>query len=252
MENSLFLKLKYINDNVSDDDIIRSNPRLLYYYFANGVKLKGNKRKEFLNKFKELSFPCINEYIDEIINQLRKESFNVYTILGKLKSKCIPGMGYINSLETGINLHFLYGFPYISSTTIKGIVSDYLIFYENKNKEDVEYKKIFGSQKNKGSVIIFDALPCDDKDLLTIDVMTPHFDEYYTKGKSPGDYLKPNPILFITIKEKVIFEFNFATKDKILGDKVISYLKGALENIGVGAKTSLGYGLFEIIEKNEK
>jgi len=251
MENSLFLKLKYINDNVSDDDIIRSNPRLLYYYFANGVKLKGNKRKEFLNKFKELSFPCINEYkkrIDKIINQLRKESFNVYTILGELKSRCIPGMGYINSLETGINLHFLYGFPYISSTTIKGIVSDYLIFYENKNKEeDDEYKTIFGTQQKKGSVIFFDALPCNDKDLLTIDVMTPHFDEYYTKGKSPGDYLKPNPILFITIKEKVKFEFNFATKDKILGDKVISYLKGALENIGVGAKTSLGYGLFKII-----
>ncbi len=126
--------------------------------------------------------------------------------------------------------------------------------------------KIFGTQKQEGMVIFFDAFPTPEqlkgKPVLELDIMNPHYGDYYTaregelKTKTPGDWYDPKPILFLTVPAGVKFQFAVAlstvapkgedqrNEDQNLLDKAKELLVEALKNHGVGAKTSLGYGRF--------
>lgn len=115
-------------------------------------------------------------------------------------------------------------------------------------------KSFYGHQgeSRKGGVIFFDAFPVGN---ITIkpDIMNPHYQEYYsdTEGKiPPADYLNPVPIFFLTV-ENAEFNFYLAShkknmaliNDKKIGDKnIIEWMKDALVNHGIGAKTAVGYG----------
>ncbi|WP_277950180.1 type III-B CRISPR module RAMP protein Cmr6 [Dissulfurispira thermophila] len=111
---------------------------------------------------------------------------------------------------------------------------------------------------------------------LEVDVMNPHYGDYYQgKEKSnkpvpPADYLNPNPIPFLTVGKDTKFEFTVGMKklkqareilkngssrlisecegltvEKKLHEIAISWLKKALTQHGIGAKTAVGYGYFE-------
>jgi len=113
-----------------------------------------------------------------------------------------------------------------------------------------EVAEIFGTLEQEGRVIFFDALPEPNnlQDVFELDIMNPHYQPYYSGSEPPGDWFDPNPIFFLTIREGVVFNFwiwqrgehnsNLLEKTKIL-------LIEALKEVGVGAKTSLGYGRFE-------
>lgn len=104
---------------------------------------------------------------------------------------------------------------------------------------------IFGTQNRQGKIIFFDAYPIEEIK-LKIDIMNPHYPDYYTKDKPPTDWQNPIPIKFLTV-EDTKFRFYLAAKDKDqnLLNHARKILNDALLNYGVGAKTSLGYGLFE-------
>ncbi len=118
-----------------------------------------------------------------------------------------------------------------------------------------EAKRLFGDTTDLGvgSLIVFDAIP-EAKPKLEVDIMNPHYGDYYnTKGKTnpipPADYLSPNPIFFLTIAEGYGFCFAFAprTKEAIeRGDVQTGFdlLTEALQFLGAGAKTAVGYGYF--------
>jgi len=123
-----------------------------------------------------------------------------------------------------------------------------------------ELRTIFGTQKREGDIIFFDAFPTPDqlkhKPILELDIMNPHYQSYYTASerelrekleKAPGDWHQPNPIFFLTVPAGI--EFKFALASRVDGKselkKAVKLLKKALEEFGVGAKTSLGYGRFE-------
>lgn len=110
------------------------------------------------------------------------------------------------------------------------------------------FRDIFGTQEKKGKVIFFDAYPVGNIN-LKIDIMNPHYSGYYNESKPPADWQKPNPIKFLTV-EKTKFQFFLASKDTNrdidLLCHTIKALKQALKEQGVGAKTSLGYGLFDV------
>ncbi|MBF0226068.1 MAG: type III-B CRISPR module RAMP protein Cmr6 [Desulfobacterales bacterium] len=84
--------------------------------------------------------------------------------------------------------------------------------------------------------------------------MNPHYGNYYGDDEaitSPGDSLTPNPIKFLTVQSGATFIFRaIAPKKDELSDKVKAALKKALTEDGVGAKTAIGYGIFEI-ESNQ-
>jgi len=118
----------------------------------------------------------------------------------------------------------------------------------------------FGSQDKKeaehtGDFIFFDALP-DKPPLLACDIMTPHMDEWYSKGDElehgskniPADWHEPVPIPFLVTKNiKLVFHIaprTAANKEQL--NEVLTALTDALEYLGAGAKTSSGYGYFSV------
>lgn len=55
-------------------------------------------------------------------------------------------------------------------------------------------------------------------------------------------------IKFLTVQDTK-FCFHLASKKKELLDKAKEWLKEALKEFGIGAKTSLGYGIFENVRR---
>lgn len=142
-------------------------------------------------------------------------------------------------------------------------VSDFKSLSFNLKDEQItleDLRKIFGTQKYEGSIIFFDAFPTPDnfnqKPVLELDIMNPHYQPYYSASdnelqksveKAPGDWHSPNPIFFLTVPAGIAFQFAIAPRnsDNELLSKAKALLESALEEFGVGAKTSLGYGRFE-------
>jgi CRISPR-associated protein Cmr6 len=193
--------------------------------------------------------------------------------------RLVIGLGASHPQETSMTLHHIYGIPYIPGSAIKGVTRHWAVlkFAEEMSKsgnikfekaieevskalengekmnlkvEDLEFNQlieIFGTQKQEGKVIFFDAYPVGEIK-LKIDIMNPHYPKYYSEGHPPTDWQNPVPIKFLTI-ERTKFEFYLASKskddrDKNLLNKAKKLLSEALKTHGIGAKTALGYGIF--------
>ncbi|MBN1182388.1 MAG: type III-B CRISPR module RAMP protein Cmr6 [Bacteroidales bacterium] len=231
--------------------------------------LKG--KKEIINK---IDFNFSDDVIDDVIKEIHNKHIKIANKL-VFGSKPIPlsidwrmiiGLGSASVYETGMTLHHIYGIPYIPGQAVKGVLRNYILnekfspngeqaHAEERAENDPDFVKIFGSQKSAGHVIFFDAFPSTTPNIKP-DVMTVHYKEYYSNGLPPGDYYNPNPIFFLTV-EKTKFEFCIGVKKKhqeetvsidkpnqSLLDFTGEYLKEALTEQGIGAKTAVGYGYF--------
>lgn len=189
---------------------------------------------------------------------------------GNIASQLVHGLGAAHVLDTSITIHPVYGVPYIPSSSLKGIVRHYFIqtFFKGngtKIKEEAKrtekeeklyrlYVDIFGSQEYRGSVNFLDVF--FPSGTLRADIMAVHYRDYYGRaGSNPAtDDQSPLPINFyvLTSKEPVEFIFyihknkelksNFTHEEiaNITGD----WLQAALTHMGIGSKTSRGYGRF--------
>ncbi|MEO0200375.1 MAG: type III-B CRISPR module RAMP protein Cmr6 [candidate division WOR-3 bacterium] len=147
----------------------------------------------------------------------------------------------------------------------------------SENEDRIKHKLLFGTQGFKGLLVFLDAYPeiSENEEIFELDIMNVHYKSYYgdSSGKTPpGDWENPNPITFLTVKKGIPFRFyvlfdEFRAK-RILEDKDIpekhkgmlegwinnpdnlenllkGWIESALKEFGVGAKTRLGYGIFE-------
>jgi CRISPR-associated protein Cmr6 len=214
----------------------------------------------------------------QIITQLQKEGYKVRNSCLSLSWRLVIGLGASHPQETSMTLHHIYGIPYISGSAIKGVTRHWAVlkFADNNRKDNEKFEdaikriagalesgndlnievdkitfkdliEIFGTQKQQGKVIFFDAYPVGEI-RLKIDIMNPHYPKYYAEGQPPADWQDPVPIKFLTI-ENTKFSFYLATKaeddpNKNLLNIAKKLLLEALEGYGIGAKTSLGYGIF--------
>ncbi len=96
--------------------------------------------------------------------------------------------------------------------------------------------------------MFLDAFPEEDPK-IGLDIMNPHYPKYYSDNEAPSDWQNPVPINFLTV-ENATFNFALALnkkeKDRKLLDTAVNWLKKAIQEHGVGAKTSVGYGYFKI------
>jgi CRISPR-associated protein Cmr6 len=200
------------------------------------------------------------------------------------RGRLVVGLGGKGPLEIGITLHPITGLPYIPGSALKGLCRSYtLLFLAARWKVEVEtkalkqldealcgitngeteilepelaelYKDLFGTQTEAGQCVFFDAIVQSmlyEESLFTVDVMTPHFEEYYRSqgNKAPHDADNPNPIAYITVTEGTVFRFAIGLRNNAQTDKGIlrdarELLQAALQELGVGAKTAQGYGVF--------
>jgi hypothetical protein len=94
---------------------------------------------------------------------------------------------------------------------------------------------------------VFDAFPVRWP-RLEVDVLTPHFTRYYEGKAVPADWESPNPVPLLTVPEGQVFRFFLASTDPEPWEEDRSHLEAllalALDWLGIGGKTSSGYGRF--------
>jgi CRISPR-associated protein Cmr6 len=239
-----------------------SNPKLLLEKYIpfykpgadNDKKVEINDAKTNVYELlKGKNFQDVDFYITKLKNRQKEVSDINFTLA--TKSRLIVGLGSGSVLEVSIKLHFIYGFPYIPSSAIKGVLRAYKIlekvgfdlekygdFEEEEHKAFVE---IFGNQEKRGSLMVLDALP-DKFPALEEDIMNLHYPDYYSKKAPPTDNQRPNPIKFLTVPKVTRFNFyfkNHKTYENTFKSSLKDDLIKAFEFLGIGSKTGLGYGV---------
>ena len=189
----------------------------------------------------------------------------------KTDSVFVTGLGREHPVENGFLWHHTLGVPYLPGSYIKGMVRAWIEQWADE-KDEEEINRIFGpkqptEQPQVGEVVFLDAIPLSSVPLKA-EVMTPHYGKYYQEGITPGDWISPVPIPFLAVKEGATFHFAIVPRrhpclktqgesekssDLPVGElredgrcrdceTVLGWLKDALEWIGAGAKTAVGYG----------
>jgi CRISPR-associated RAMP protein, Cmr6 family len=206
----------------------------------------------------------INSYIKKLNERQRQIADKSFTLT--TKSRLIVGLGGGSALEVSIKLHFIYGFPYIPSSAIKGVLRAYKILEKlnfdfekySKFEKEIEsgdkgsekvgaFVRVFGNQKYKGDLIILDAIP-ENFPRLEEDIMNPHYPDYYKDKKPPTDDQNPRPIKFLTVTKGEKFNFYFKNSQvykEVFETDLKQDLIEAFNYLGIGAKTGIGYGVLD-------
>ncbi len=154
------------------------------------------------------------------------------------------GLGRSHPVENGFAWHHGLGTPYLPGSGVKGVARAWARW-----KEFADIDRIFGPETGAaatGSVIFLDALPVEPV-ALDADVMTPHYGPWYQEGQAPGDWHSPVPIPFLTVAAGQTFQFALLPRTPVDAadcEAAGGLLREALEKLGAGAKTSVGYGQF--------
>ena len=172
-----------------------------------------------------------------------------------VKGRMIVGLGDESVLETSIALHHTYGVPYIPGSALKGLASSYAHqkLGANWQKGSAAHNVIFGNTDEAGYITFFDALYVPGSghhgQALFPDIITIHHQDYYNSGKdnAPADWDSPIPVPFLSATGSYLIAI--AAPDLPANNEwvqsVFNILASALKEIGIGAKTSSGYGRME-------
>ena len=158
------------------------------------------------------------------------------------ESQFVTGLGRSHPVENGFAWHPTLGAPYLPGSSVKGLVRGWAK-QEQAEKEEIDL--LLGARDKVGAIGFMDVLPVASA-RLEADVMTPHY-AGWNKDDPPGDWRSPTPIPFLVTAVGTSFLFAIVPLCRASGDDmelVESWLCGALEWTGAGAKTAVGYGRF--------
>ena len=174
----------------------------------------------------------------------------------------VTGTGNAHPLENGFTWHPTLGMPYLPGSSVKGLVR--AVIETALDDSDDERKRLlklwFGTEakgdvaEQAGAVIFLDALPVAPCDLKA-EVLTPHMGKWYEKGgrdplkadTMPGDWHSPVPVTWL-IASNLQLQFTILPRpgaEPIDLNDVWAALEYGLAKIGAGAKTAIGFGLFD-------
>ena len=237
-------------DLVNQNNI--SNFSLRYQHFLNyedNGKVKFSVDATTLGGSQHVIIPLRDRQTNQL-NCLGK-AYHVFCEFYEVDWRVVIGLGGEHVQETSMTLDHVYGIPYIPGSAFKGVVRSWVIQDQFNSDEklamqDTDFLKVFGSQKSAGKVQFLPAYPTahpTDNVTLSLDIMNPHFPDYYTGSKLPTDTQDPRPIKFLTVVQ-TSFRFIFLSKDHELKNIVQNWVDSALKDKGLGAKTAVGYGYF--------
>jgi CRISPR-associated protein Cmr6 len=215
---------------------------------------KMDKKNFFKNINHEIKNNYLTDYFDRRYHLARMLDGRI--LRSNTLWRLVSGLGAAHPAETGFIWHRTLGIPYLPGSSLKGALRAWLTHWEKGESERIH--ELFGDTdtSGQGRLIIFDALPVSPVK-LDLDVMNSHYAPYYDhlrqrdvlQTNPPADYYSPNPVFFLTVAPGQVFEFMLAqtpglgTQEDL--DEGVILLKEALSTIGVGAKTAVGYGIFD-------
>ncbi|MDP2303478.1 MAG: type III-B CRISPR module RAMP protein Cmr6 [Ignavibacteria bacterium] len=187
-----------------------------------------------------------------------------------------------NELKLGFFFDYTTGLPCIPGSSVKGVLRDAcekaegeyaksiirelvegirksILTDEEKKLLDEKLIKVFEGGKNSpfvkmifvGKDALDDYIPFSKRDIF--------FDAFPTNSQNENgkflanDYITPHdnplknpvPIQFMKVLPQVTFKFNFRLSDEPISKKIkLELIKQILLDLGVGAKTNVGYGQF--------
>ena len=173
------------------------------------------------------------------------------------------GLGLEHPVENGFAFLTPYGLPYLAGSGVKGVLRSAAQELEKMGDEDITLaviETLFGREDDhnarRGALTCWDVFPspAKDKALLVVEIMTPHFTDYFQNKGTPHDAGKPNPIPFLAVAAGSEFRFVVTCVPALLNDIVpldrwqhllTKIMSHAFDWLGFGAKTSVGYGAME-------
>ncbi|WP_431956890.1 type III-B CRISPR module RAMP protein Cmr6 [Nocardia lijiangensis] len=172
--------------------------------------------------------------------------------------RVVLGHGATSAAETSLTMSPTYGFPIFPGSALKGVSASYLRGREDESDTQERLRRLFGSPRpteqrddaTKGTVTWFDALPVGTPRLV-IDTLTPHVAPYYRDGhttgaprQAPAEYHNPIPVRFLaaTAGDKSSGYRALLTGPAEDVRDAATLLCAALDDLGIGGKTSAGYG----------
>lgn len=229
--------------------------------YSAGWGLGGEDKKAFLTTF-------VGRFRGDI-RSLRERRRHALAALGarsvdlKTASRLVIGLGLPHPLETGFLFDRLSGCPFLPGSSVKGLLrAAARLVRANELPGEKEYwteekiRRLFGPEAAdpagpaRGTMTFYDAFPVEWPK-LEVDVLTPHYGDYYRDAKEPpGDWEGPVPVPFLTTKAGTVFRFSFRSAEdgeqrKQDETAIERLLPTALEWLGIGGKKSSGYGSFE-------
>jgi CRISPR-associated protein Cmr6 len=188
------------------------------------------------------------ELIDAYSARWRKaaEEMGAITFTARTHWRVVVGKGTNLILEAGIVLHPVFGFPIVPATSLKGVSRTYAQWVLERPEE--ERNALLGmadaDEPRCGDLVFLEGSPVASP-VVERDVINPLFGSYYRDGKTPpANYLSPQPLFFLALAAGCLYQFGVASLsgDLEAARQGVRWLQGALVNLGVGAKTSAGYG----------
>lgn len=179
------------------------------------------------------------------------------------RSRCALGLGGGGPLENGLATHHTYGVPILSGSSLRGLAASFAARHYagwQRDQASSAHAALFGRKPNSegqtkdsgnaGLVSFLDALPLPTKWTLHLEVMTVHHQHYYGgQAVPPADWDSPVPIPFLSVTGtfELILSVNAQVDDADEAlDAVTELLTRALDEEGIGAKTSSGFGRFSV------
>lgn len=220
---------------------------LFYKDYFNGIdysNLNNNQNKTYINeKIRNIlhQTPILTE--GELLGTTRFQATTTYPglLLGSGNAHELPSI----EEQAILGFHFDYtsGLPVIQSSSIKGVLRsafkhwEYIAEYTQLSKKEIEQleEEIFeyGDIFYDATIIKANA----DGKIIGDDYLCPH-------GDNP--LKNPIPLRFIKVLPEVTFRFEFDLQNGILTTNEKSKLfQRILEDLGLGAKTNVGYGKFK-------
>lgn len=184
----------------------------------------------------------------------------------------VTGLGNPHPLKNGFLWHPTLGMPYLPGSAVKGLVRALVETAYHGDDKGAVLKRWFGTEQKgdvaeaSGGFIFFDALPTAPCELLP-EVMTPHMGKWYEKGgqtpqaadTQPGDWHSPVPVGYL-VARNLKLQFAIAPRAGAIAPEqlqaelvnVWNALDKALEWLGAGGKTAIGFGRMESEEGKQR
>lgn len=257
------LKIRHLYRNVlSSGAEQETNPGLLLAYgYAPDATSPGGGQDQSMGLYTSAS---LQKFLDVVatlkvpevyrnaLNRWKKETETAAQCIcfsKEVNGRLFLGLGESSVLETWVNLHRIYGVPFIPGTGLKGLAS---AFANQCGLDDTVKGVLFGREGSRpedfesGYLVFHDAWwePRDNATQpLVREIITPHHQDYYAfeGGKPATDFDSPMPSPHLAVHGFFYFVVECPGGWAKTGAAV---LQKALEELGAGAATRGGYGHF--------
>jgi CRISPR-associated protein Cmr6 len=187
----------------------------------------------------------------DIAEAYRRAGYGLLSFKGELVEARLNSRGLLGSrtfgytlFEVGLEFDPYLNLPVVPGSSLKGALRS---AWEALKLGDEDEEKVFGGKKSMGGCLFSDALPIEpnpDGFILYPDVITPH----YQNDEVDERKATPKPVTYVSIAPGTTFGFIIGI-DKAMPFDLADKLRQAFiftMGMGLGAKTSIGYGTFII------